>query len=74
MDSIWHNYIILLLYYYWLLVSASLDHNQGNIYKKLKSAGAFCKYWPETSSYFKVGKGRVHPCTGTEALYRPCGP
>jgi len=19
-------------------------------------------------------KGKVHPCTGTEALYRPCGP
>jgi hypothetical protein len=21
-----------------------------------------------------VGKGKVHPCTGTEALYRPYGP
>jgi len=20
------------------------------------------------------GKGKVHPCTGTEALYRPYGP
>jgi len=20
------------------------------------------------------GKGKDHPCTGTEALYRPCGP
>jgi len=25
--------------------------------------------------YFQVkGKGKVHPCTGTEALYRPYGP
>jgi len=22
----------------------------------------------------KVGKGKGHPCTGTEALYRPYGP
>jgi len=22
----------------------------------------------------KVKEGKVHPCTGTEALYRPCGP
>jgi len=22
----------------------------------------------------KKGKGKVHPCTGTEALYRPYGP
>jgi len=21
-----------------------------------------------------IGKGKVHPCTGTEALYRPYGP
>ena len=21
-----------------------------------------------------LGKGKVHPCTGTEALYRPYGP
>jgi len=21
-----------------------------------------------------TGKGKVHPCTGTEALYRPYGP
>jgi len=21
-----------------------------------------------------IGKGKGHPCTGTEALYRPCGP
>jgi len=39
---------------------------------------------PETSmTYYKStlrnitegkGKGKVHPCTGTEALYRPYGP
>jgi len=23
---------------------------------------------------FYIKKGKVHPCTGTEALYRPCGP
>jgi len=23
---------------------------------------------------FTIGKGKVHPCTGTEALYRPYGP
>ena len=23
---------------------------------------------------FRLGKGKVHPCTGTEALYRPYGP
>ena len=22
----------------------------------------------------RLGKGKVHPCTGTEALYRPYGP
>ena len=36
---------ILLLYDYWLLVSASMDHHQGNIYKKLKNAGAY--YQPD---------------------------
>jgi len=24
--------------------------------------------------YCAIGKGKVHPCTGTEALYRPYGP
>ena len=24
--------------------------------------------------FIKVGKGKGHPCTGTEALYRPYGP
>ena len=32
---------ILLLFYYWLLVSASKDRHQVNIYKKLKRAGAY---------------------------------
>ena len=26
------------------------------------------------SDVFTEGKGKVHPCTGTEALYRPYGP
>jgi len=25
-------------------------------------------------SYNVKGKGKMHPCTGTEALYRPYGP
>ena len=25
-------------------------------------------------SVYVKGKGKVHPCTGTEALYRPYGP
>jgi hypothetical protein len=32
---------ILLLFYYWLLISASMDHHQANIYKKPKNAGAY---------------------------------
>jgi hypothetical protein len=36
--SIWHKCMsILLLFSYWLLVSASKDHHQANIYKK--------RYW-----------------------------
>ena len=27
-----------------------------------------------TRRKFHTGKGKVHPCTGTEALYRPYGP
>jgi hypothetical protein len=27
----------------------------------------------QQKQYYK-GKGNVHPCTGTEALYRPYGP
>ena len=30
-----------------------------------------------SANYLEVrskGKGKVHPCTGTEALYRPYGP
>ena len=40
-------YNILLLYYYWPLVSASMDHHQANIYKKLKNAGVYFTYWPD---------------------------
>jgi len=52
---------MLLLFYYWLLVSASTDHHQANIYKKLKmlvcltflfvlygrAFEVFCTYWPD---------------------------
>jgi len=34
-------YNILLLYCYWLLVSASNDHHQANIYRKHKNPGAY---------------------------------
>jgi hypothetical protein len=34
-------YNILFLNYYWLLVSASMDRQQANIYKKLKTAGTY---------------------------------
>jgi len=56
-------FILLLLFYYWLLVSASKGLHQANIYKNLKVLVHIVK-----------GKGKVHPCTGTEALYRPYGP
>jgi len=26
------------------------------------------------SAFERIGKGKGHPCTGTEALYRPYGP
>jgi hypothetical protein len=32
------------------------------------SLGGWCLMLPEST------KGKLHPCTGTEALYRPCGP
>jgi len=34
------------------------------------------KHWFIETGMFsnKVGKGKSHPCTGTEALYRPYGP
>jgi len=28
----------------------------------------------KTAYLWAEGKGKVHPCTGTEALYRPYGP
>jgi hypothetical protein len=34
-------YNILLLYCYWLLVSASIDHHQASIYRKLKNSGTY---------------------------------
>jgi hypothetical protein len=34
-------YNILLLYCYWLLVSASMDNHQANIYRKLTNVGAY---------------------------------
>ena len=37
MPSFRHNCLFILLFsYYWLLVSASKDHHQANIYKNLK--------------------------------------
>jgi hypothetical protein len=30
------------------------------------------RFFPEDEA--KVKKGKVHPCTGTETLYRPYGP
>ena len=29
---------------------------------------------PPNVMYHTKGRGKVHPCTGTEALYRPYGP
>jgi hypothetical protein len=53
--------------------------NVGNGYSELggKEGG-----WNKTkiqaekfvTSFIQVNKGKVHPCTGTEALYRPYGP
>jgi len=31
-------------------------------------------YFPMCKCRFVTGKGKVHFCTGTEALYRPYGP
>ena len=31
-------------------------------------------FLPLFGEYFSKGKYKVHPCTGTEALYRPYGP
>jgi len=33
----------------------------------------YVHFFPTTYDY-NMGKGKVHPCTGTEALYRPYGP
>ena len=38
-------------------------------YNKNQQAALFLKF-----ILVKKGKGKVHPCTGTEALYRPYGP
>jgi len=33
------------------------------------------QYQTESAGTLNIkGKGKVHPCTGTEALYRPYGP
>jgi hypothetical protein len=32
------------------------------------------KFQPKSADDKYTGKGKVHPCTGTEALYRPCSP
>jgi len=34
-----------------------------------EARGNICKLYMNTTK----GKGKVHPCTGTEALYRPYG-
>jgi hypothetical protein len=34
----------------------------------------YIKKLPYNFSNTGKGKGKVHPCTGTEALYRPYGP
>jgi len=37
--------------------------------EQYKRCSAIQKFIPHTK-----GKGKMHPCTGTEALYRPYGP
>jgi len=51
------------------------------LHLEIKEAVIFSKRWLSTarlpsgtSQKVKQVKGKVHPCTGTEALYRPYGP
>ena len=50
-DKIKLNMFILLLFYCWLQVSASQDHQQANIYNKIKNAGEY-----NTKTYIFYGK------------------
>ena len=35
---------------------------------------AFCALFLSLSETYRLKNGKGHPCTGTKALYRPCGP
>ena len=55
------------------------EYSERKLYGNLKHLSrSFCPLlntfrYPYTKAVGK-GKGKMHPCTGTEALYRPYGP
>jgi hypothetical protein len=44
----------------------------GRVSASMRAEGAHCDYDQQNGK--GKDKGKVHPCTGTEALYRPYGP
>jgi len=44
----------------------------GRVSASMRAEGTHCDYDQQNGK--GKDKGKVHPCTGTEALYRPYGP